>query len=170
MIGFFGGSFDPIHFGHLNLAHELMKNGELEEVWFCPAFISPFKLKGSLVSPSDRLHMIELAIKGVPQFKVIDEEIKRGGPSYTIDTIKELTRDTGRSFRLLLGEDQWDDFSKWKESEQLLDLAPPLIGGRVLDISSTEIRERLKKGGWIDDLVPKEVSEYIYNKGLYLNG
>jgi nicotinate-nucleotide adenylyltransferase len=182
MIGFFGGSFDPIHNGHLNLAIRLKEAAGLEKILFCPTFISPFKTHFKPASPEDRLKMIELAIQGAPGFELTDLEIKRGGPSFTIDTIKEILKHSNQPIRLILGEDQWASFPLWKEADELISLAPPLIGRRgggslpfavdipLFDVSSTEVRARVKGGQWIDHLVPKPVSEYIYNQGLYRNG
>ncbi|MCB1113879.1 MAG: nicotinate (nicotinamide) nucleotide adenylyltransferase [Chlamydiia bacterium] len=182
MIGFFGGSFDPIHNGHLNLAVQLKENAGLEKVLFCPTFISPFKAEKQAAHAKHRLKMIEMAIHGAPGFELIDLEIKREGKSYTIDTIQELQKQYHQPFRLLLGEDQWAGFPQWKEAEKLISLAPPLVGRRgaggtpfavdipLFDISSTEIRARVKAGQWVGHLVPEQVSEYILTQGLYLNG
>ena len=166
MIGFFGGTFDPIHSGHLNLAERLKSQAGLAEVWFCPAFLNPFKQKGS--SPEDRLEMIRLALQDRPGLKVIDDEIKKGGLSYTIDTIRALMEKTGKSFRLILGEDLVADFAKWKEASALIRLAPPLIGERDA-ISATHIRNLFVTGREreAEELVPPAVFDYILKKGLY---
>lgn len=180
MIGFFGGTFDPIHLGHLNLAIQLKEAAKLKEIWFCPAFCSPFK-KDSLTPPQDRLNMLKLTLEGAPGLKVIEDEIVKEGPSYTIDTIRKLMKETGHTFRLILGEDQIENFSKWKEAEELKKLAPPLFGKRgvsqnsqalsipLFDVSATEVRNRVKAGQWIGHLVPTQVSHYIHKKGLYLD-
>lgn len=182
MIGFFGGSFDPIHNGHLNLAVQLKEKAGLKKVLFCPAFVSPFKTGQKSADGKHRLKMIELAIEGAPGFEVIDDELQRGGPSYTIDTIRELLKKYDRPFRLILGEDQWSGFPQWKEAEALISIAPPLIGRRggggsplsveipQFDVSSSDVRARIRSGQWVGHLIPKQVSEYIQTQGLYLNG
>lgn len=182
MIGFFGGTFDPLHFGHINLALELKERAGLKEVWFCPAFKSPFKEGITSASAFDRLNMLKLGLKDVPGCKVIDDEIVREGPSYTIDTIRALMEKTGESFRLILGDDHLKEFSLWKEAEQLRKLAPLLMGQRgfsddaaiiktpLLDISATKIRERIKEGLYVGHLLPQTTLNYIYNHGLYLDG
>jgi nicotinate-nucleotide adenylyltransferase len=140
--GFFGGSFDPIHFGHISLAVRLLEEHKLEEILFCPAFYSPFKTRVPPVASSkDRLEMLKLALDH-PKFKIVTLELERGGPSYTIDTIRALKM---QGLRLILSEESAAFFSKWKEAEELVRLAPPLIGSREIPVSSTEIRERLKK-------------------------
>ena len=101
-IGFFGGSFDPIHFGHIRLAIDLMEEHKLGEVLFCPAYCSPFKLDNPPVANAEhRLNMLQLALKEVPQFKICTLEIERQGPSYTIDTLKKLKKQ-GVQLHLLL--------------------------------------------------------------------
>ena len=170
-VGFLGGSFDPIHFGHLNLAISLKESAGLKKILICPAGNSPFK-KAPHVAAHHRLKMCQLAVEDLDGFVVIDDEIKRDGPSYTIDTIRGLNE----SVRLLLGDDQLESFDKWKESEELKRLAPPLIGSRfnkeganipIIEISSTLVRERLKKGLPCLHLVPHKVLDYIFKNGLY---
>lgn len=165
MIGFFGGTFDPIHFGHLTLAQTLMEKAGLKEVWFCPAGQNPFKEGIKSASPEDRFEMCRLAVQDFPGFKVIDTEIKRKGPSYTIDTIRSLK---GGPFRLILGEDQILSFDQWKEVDALKQLAPPLIGPRDgVELRATNIRSRLEKGLPCAHLVPHKVLDYIFKNGLY---
>jgi len=188
MIGFFGGTFDPVHNGHINLAIELKEKGQLDEVWFCPASASPFKKENDTASGLDRLEMLRLALKDIPYFKILDNEIIRGGHSYTIDTLKSLIQETGKKFRLILGEDQIQSFSSWKDFETLIKIARPLVGGRsiensklinsedfefvripLFDISATSVRLRVKNNLYIKHLVSAEVENYILNKGLYRN-
>lgn len=179
MIGFFGGTFDPIHFGHLNLALRLREKAGLKEVWFCPAYVSPFKTSVKSASPEDRYEMVKLAIEGIEGFKVLDTEIKKKAPSYTIDTLRELISETNETFRLIIGSDQEADFMKWKEAEALKILAPPLMGERagspsssalplpLFDISATEIRERVKEGLYVGHQIPQAVQNYILKNKLY---
>lgn len=191
-VGFFGGSFDPIHFGHINLALSLLEKGRVDEVVFCPANSSPFK-EGSPPSASKehRLEMVKLAIAPIKQFTCFDGEVKRPPPSYTIETINFLIgKHPGVQYFLILGEDSLKDLEKWKEIEKLVQLAPPLVGSRissslslpaflsdlikkgrvetpVMEISATAIRERLHKGLFCGHLVPSKVLDYISQNHLY---
>lgn len=197
MIGFYGGTFDPIHIGHIHLAIRLLEAHQLSEVWFCPAKINPLRQSESPTPISHRLKMVELAISSIPKFKVIDLEAKREGPSYTFDTLCQLQKmqqekKDPRQIALLLGEDSIAQFDKWHRAEEIAEHFPLLIGRRlenfslphtspkisaaikkgwtpipVLDISSTEIRKRLKNGLYCGDLVPAIVMDYIYLNRLY---
>ncbi|PIS03362.1 MAG: hypothetical protein COT85_00765 [Chlamydiae bacterium CG10_big_fil_rev_8_21_14_0_10_42_34] len=163
MIGFFGGSFDPIHFGHLTLAIDMLETYKLEKILFCPAFCSPFKSENPpKTSPEHRLTMLQLALDH-PQFEILTLELDRKGSSYTIDTIRELQI---KGLRLILSEDVAEDLEQWKEAEELIRLAPPLIGPRTF-ISSTLIRDRLKKNLYCKHLIPAKVLEYIEKHQLY---
>lgn len=197
-IGLFGGSFDPIHFGHLHLAIEMFEKHALDRVLFVPAQLSPFKRQAPpQFNAKDRFEMVRLAIEPLQQFSVLRCEIEREGPSYTIDTVRKLYEEAdqkGESWQLhlILGEDALVDLAKWKEADNLVRLAPPLIGSRmsepkifssyssamtqavqegmtkipVLEISSTIIRERLKKKLFCGHLVPSLVLDYIYSRSL----
>jgi nicotinate-nucleotide adenylyltransferase len=192
-IGFFGGTFDPPHFGHLHLAIEMMEIHRLDEVWFCPAFRSPHKAHQECAAPQHRIAMVEKAISGVPAFKLQDCEAKQAGVSYTIDTLKKLATPHA-IFHLILGEDSLEGFSSWKEAEALLALAPPLIGSRIdrfehliknlhpslrhsvikgftsiplVEISSTLIRRRLIDKKYCGHLLPGKVLDYIHQNQLY---
>lgn len=177
-VGLYGGTFDPIHLGHLNLAVELMEKSLLDEVLFCPAYRSPLK-ESPIAAPKDRLAMVRLAIKGFKGFSVTDIEIGRGNVSYTIDTVRSLISSSIELY-LLLGAEAALNFDKWKECDQILKLATPLVGNRVLadtslkviptkvmEISSTEIRSRLAKGLPCGHLVPRAVLDYIHLNKLY---
>ena len=198
-IGFFGGTFDPIHCGHLNLAIEILEARQLDEVWFCPAYISPHKLEISPTSVEHRLKMLSLAIEGEPRFKILDTEIKRLSPSFTIDTIQELlATQLGKSdphrFSLILGEDAFPGFFHWRQPEEIVRLVPLLIGSRsgffpteelkgdpriiesiengitptrVMEISSTDIRDRISRRLYCRHLMPAKVLDYIYAHDLY---
>lgn len=195
-IGFFGGSFDPIHFGHIHLALQMLELHKLDRVLFCPAFLSPFRGdEPPRATPKQRLEMTALAIKPIEKFSLLDVEVKREETSYTIDTIRSLKKDAenrGKKchFHLILGEDSLLRLADWKEIKDLLLLAPPLVGSRmpqalsipeslkpliqkgitkipVMEISSTEIRERIKKRLYCGHLVPAKVLDYIYENLLY---
>ena len=196
-IGFLGGSFDPIHYGHIHLALELQERYQLDAVLFCPAFLSPAKQEDPpQASAEERLAMVSLALEGLPQFSILDHEIKRQGISYTIDTIRALIEESNlkqekKKFHLLLGDDALENILPWHEIEELFLLSPPLIGSRtgvipthlpplmtekvrkgftrmpILDISSTLLRERLKKKLYCAHLMPAKVLDYIYENQLY---
>ena len=136
-IGLFGGTFDPIHVGHLNLAFELMEKKELDQVWFIPAQVNPFKTEAPPQAMGHRLEMVQLAIQGIPEFHLKDLEKERPPPSYTIDTLKafiaeEAYKPTPHQFYLLLGEDAIPSFHSWHLSEEIVKLVPLLIGSRSL--------------------------------------
>ncbi len=165
MRGFFGGTFDPIHFGHIGLAVHLLEAHQLKEILFCPAFCSPFKTKAPpMASPAHRLAMLELALDH-PQFKITTIELDRKDSSYSIETIRALRI---KDLRLILSEETAAHLDKWKETEELVRLAPPLIGPRRTDISSTEIRARLKKKLYCGHLIPAKALEYIQKHRLYI--
>lgn len=195
VIGIFGGTFDPIHLGHLNLAIEILEKKPLDEVWFCPARSSPFKREGESTAAHHRLKMIDLAIAPIPAFRSVDIELQREGPSYTIDTLRyfveqEKSNPSPTTFSLIMGEDTFFNFFNWRHPEEIMRLAPLTIGcrqynlagkedpvieqalkgclsTRIMEISGTEIRERLKKGLYCGHLVPKEVLDYIREFHLY---
>lgn len=195
-VGLFGGSFDPLHFGHLNLAIELKEKWGLEEVWFCPAKISPLKMHlAPKVDAQQRLEMLRLVLSGIPGFRVLDIEVNREGPSYTVDTLLNLHKQyPGNEYYLLMGDDVLTKFFKWHKPDEIVSLAALLIGlrskgehleilgdaeirkalkegmteTRVMEISSTELRERLKKRAYCGHLVPAKILDYIYQNDLYL--
>lgn len=188
-----GGSFDPIHFGHFNLALSLMETHGLDEVLWIPAKINPLKTKMP-IEDHHRLRMLELAIEDVSFFKISDQEIKREGASYTIETLRNL--DPQNQYYLLLGDDVIPHFMRWKDPEAITDLATLLIGARqgselpdlshfpdkikksfkegwtpipILDISSTQLRKRLKDKLICSHLMPAKVLDYIAAHGLYFS-
>ncbi len=190
-IGFFGGTFDPIHFGHIHLAIQLFEIHKLDEVLFCPAYCSPLKTAAPPhASPQHRFAMSALAIEGIPHFRMTSYEIERADPSSTIDTLHALHGESRGAvkFRLLLSEEAAAHFDQWKDFQELIRLAPPLIGVRsspqlhgnladalspgftateIFEVSSTSIRARLKKGLYCGHLVPNKALEYIEHNGLY---
>lgn len=165
-VGFFGGSFDPIHFGHIALAVQLMETHKLDEILFCPAFCSPFKTASPpIATPLQRLAMLKAALE-LPQFNITTLELDRPGPSYTIDTLRSLQTPKAH-FRLLLSDEAAAHLDKWKETQELLRLAPPLISPRIFPISSTDVRARLKKNLYCGHLIPAKSLEYIQKHRLY---
>jgi nicotinate-nucleotide adenylyltransferase len=196
-IGVFGGTFDPIHNGHLTIAEEVRTQLALKEVWFVPTG-HPWLKVGRVISPwEQRVQMIELAIYGRPYFRLSTIEASRPGPSYTIDTIIELKRQlkTAELF-FIMGWDSLNSLPLWKESNNLITLcrlvAVPRPGGEPpdlmvldeavpglsqnvimlskpqLDISATEIRARVAQSIPIDGMVPLPVLKYIQQNRLYV--
>ncbi|NGX33787.1 MAG: Nicotinate-nucleotide adenylyltransferase [Candidatus Anoxychlamydiales bacterium] len=189
-IGFFGGSFDPIHFGHINLAIQILEKLKLGKILFCPANISPFKTKNPpIASSKDRFEMVKQAIKNFKNFDITDFEIKNEDISYTINTLKEIKNKN--NLRLIITEDTLLNFQKWKDYKNILKIAPLIVGVRnkflqnfeskdfilssknfvetnIFEISSTEIRKRLKNHKNCYHLIPKETLDYIYKRKLYL--
>lgn len=156
-IGLFGGTFDPIHFGHLNLALELKEKTNLDEVWFIPARVNPFKIDLLPIDIDHRLKMISLAIQEVPFFFVKDIEKERTIPSYTIDTVKyfvrnELFPSASYQFFLLLGEDAVPGFFHWHQAGEIVTLVNLLIGSRTgswnhnFDLYDEKVRKAVLEG------------------------
>jgi nicotinate-nucleotide adenylyltransferase len=196
-LGILGGTFDPIHNGHIMMADESLVRLGLDEVLFIPAGHPRFKGRDSVSEASHRLQMLRLAISGKPAFRLSAMEIDRKGTTYTIDTVRELKKGLGAQDELffIMGRDSLQDFPLWHKPDELitlcrlvvipragwpeLDLASleRLVAGLtektivldspVIDISSSDIRERMKNGIEIRGLVPDAVADYITEKGLY---
>ncbi|MCM8756914.1 MAG: nicotinate-nucleotide adenylyltransferase [Candidatus Omnitrophica bacterium] len=187
-LGIFGGTFDPVHIGHLILAEMAREQFNLSKIFFVPAGLSPFK-KTTVATGEQRLRMIKLAISSHPNFKVSDFELKLPRPSYTYDTVCHFRHlfPQSRLF-FLLGEDAFKDLPGWHRVQELCELVTFLVamrstdsvvppGGvnlrfRVLnspfvDISSSLIRERCRKEKSIRYLVPERVARYIEKEQLY---
>ena len=184
-IGLFGGTFDPFHLGHLILAQEAKEELKLDGIVFIPAKLSPHKVgEHPIVSKEHRLAMIQEAIQGEGDFHLDDRELRREGISYTIDTVRELQEESPLTeFVWLIGEDHLPKLSSWKESEELQQRVAfavftrgknhelqqcdfPMIQ-RYIDISSTEIRERLARGASVRYFLPTPVFKYIEKLSLY---
>ena len=176
-VGIFGGTFDPVHFGHLNLAISMMEACALEQVFFVPAFQSPFKGNAPPSASADhRRAMLQLAIAPIKSFKLIDWELQQEGPSYAIDTVRKLAKDSSLELHYLLGQDHQATFHRWKNADELARLAPPLFASREgeggvaiprFEISSTKVRERLFRHQYCGHLIPAPVLEYIQHHQLY---
>ncbi len=194
-IGILGGTFNPVHLGHLYIAEEAMKNLKLDHVIFMPNFIPPHK-ENTSVSADERLKMLYLALSDHPDFSVSTFEIEKAGVSYTYETVEELHRrhplDT---FFFIIGEDSYVNFWKWKNPDRILKYVEVAVIERsgfskdasrktdelfrqnhkeafriqseTVDISSTDIRIRLKEGENVCELLPRKVAEYIEEKHLY---
>ncbi len=188
-LGLFGGSFDPVHRGHLALAAAAHAGLGLDGVLFVPAYSPPHKPDRVLAPVNDRLAMLEAALRGHPAFTLSRIETDTAAPAYTIDTVHALQRlhGAGTAFVLLLGWDAWLDFPQWHQSDRLrtdVEIAvaprPGADGGSIegalripcdpLAISSSEVRARVAVGQDITALVPQPVAAYIDAHGLYRHG
>ncbi len=190
-IGFFGGTFDPPHNGHLIVAQDALEALELDRVVFVPAGAPPHKDGGEVTDAGLRLAMTTAAVAGDPRFEVSDREVARDGPSWTVETLRALRNedDRGEMF-LLMGADQFADFARWREPDEIVRLAnvvvltrrgdgapgPGAAAGdfrdRVIevtriDVSSTSIRERARRGRSLRYLVPDAVARIIDRERLY---
>jgi nicotinate-nucleotide adenylyltransferase len=131
-LGIFGGSFDPVHVGHLQLAATCREHAALDEVWFMPAARQPFKLQGPRATDDDRYAMLELALADQRQMRVSRIELDRAGISYTVDTLRVIAaKQPSSELFLLLGEDALIDLPTWREAEEVCRLAAPLITARA---------------------------------------
>jgi nicotinate-nucleotide adenylyltransferase len=131
-VGLFGGTFDPIHFGHLRAALEVKEGFGLAEVFLIPAAIPPHKAREGMAPAPDRLHMIELAVEGVPGLTASDVEIRREGPSYTIDTVRHFRRELSHAAEvfLIMGLDAFLEIDTWKAYHELLSLVSVIVISR----------------------------------------
>lgn len=130
-LGLFGGTFDPVHLGHLILAEACREQCRLDEVWFLPAAEPPHKKRPDLTSADKRVEMLRLAIGGHEAFSVCTREIERGGLSYTVDTLSELAaEDANRQLFFLLGGDSLADLPRWREPARICQLAIPVVVSR----------------------------------------
>jgi nicotinate-nucleotide adenylyltransferase len=189
-LGVFGGSFNPIHFGHLLAADDVRSQLRLDRVLFIPTWHPPHK-RGPLTPYLHRLAMTRLAIQGEPGFELCPVEESQPGPSYTVDTLRELhSLYPGAALFLVIGSDQYRDVASWHQPDLLTNLArvvvmsrpgverPPLFTGhapkRVLfrpiipvGISAAAIRARLAKGLSVRYMLPVRVAEYVRRHRLY---
>ncbi len=187
--GVFGGTFDPPHIGHLIAAQDAREALRLDRVLFVPASQPPHKAVGGITDARVRREMLQAAISDNPAFELCDLELKRQGPSYTVETLRELARSYPEDqFFLLIGADQAREFLTWREPESIARLATvvplaragvdtfaglgPLLHDPVsvtrIDVSGTEIRERLESSLPVQYLVPRAVERIIREQGLYL--
>lgn len=186
-VGIFGGTFDPIHLGHLITATYVLEKRNLDKIIFIPCFVSPLRIGEKHASSIQRINMIKDAIKDYPHFDVSDIEIKREGISFTIDTINQL-REQYSDIELIIGFDNLLVLEKWKSPDEILSLVNIVVLNRkveeqilenrffmrvnivdtpVIEISASQIRNRVSQSLSIDFLVPISVKEYIYKNKLY---
>ena len=183
-IGVLGGSFDPVHHGHLIAARTLLEKLELDRVLLIPAGQQPFKRDGHGAEAGDRAAMVELAIRGEAGLEMDRMESERAGASYTVDTLAALReRCPGADLTLLLGADAAVEFPAWRSAQRVRELAKvvvfsragaapssvelPLVEIPALEISSTDVRARVRTGRSIRYLVPEAVAQYIETRKLY---
>jgi nicotinate-nucleotide adenylyltransferase len=188
MIGLLGGSFDPIHHGHLIVGQVARETLGLEELRFVPARQQPFKTGRHGASAEHRAAMLELALAGSAGMGVERAELGRTGPSYSVDTLRQLReREPGVALTLLLGADAAAELDAWHQAREIPALArvvvfarpgsalpsSPLVADLIevpaIEISATEIRRRVREGRSIRYWVPDPVAEYISRHGLYLD-
>lgn len=188
-IGLFGGSFNPVHHGHLLIARAALEELALDRLVFIPAAQSPFKPGQPLAPDADRLRWLRLALAGWTRCEVDPLEIERGGVSYTIDTVRRLhERHPGTRFCWLVGADHLATLPQWREAGTLAGLVefavvprpgevptpPPapfrvhVLGGVPTAISSSAVRDRVRQGLPVDLLLPPAVAAAVVNSGLYL--
>jgi nicotinate-nucleotide adenylyltransferase len=179
-VGLLGGSFDPVHFGHLRAAEWARQTYSLDSVRLMPAMRSPFK-EPPVASEADRLRMVELATEGNSHLDVERAELDRPAPSYTVDTLRHLTAlESGNRFALIVGSDAARGLDKWREIDEIRRMADILILARPGDetlqnaapfaglaISASEVRREVHAGRSIRYLTPESVRRYIEEKGLY---
>lgn len=186
-IGILGGTFNPIHIGHLILAEEARERIGLDKVIFVPTFLPPHKDNSDIAPAKDRLNMVRLAIKGNRHFLVSDVEIRRDGRSYTIDTLKEFNKKYSRQdLYFIIGSDLLKYLDDWKDLDEIIKLVKFIVvtrpgfplekipsyiktmAIRAVDVSAFEIRSCVKENKSFRYLVPEAVYKYIVNKKLYL--
>ena len=197
-IGIMGGTFNPIHNGHLTLAEHAYREYFLDEVVFIPSGKPSYKAGIWIASDRDRLEMVHLAIEEKPYFSLSTMEIDRTGNTYTVDTMKQLQRENGKdTYYFLIGADSLFDLKEWYRVEELLKITKFIVATRHhanmqdlhnaaeqlsnqygtefsflnmpnIDISSSDIRARLKEGKSISNMIPSKVEDYIRRQKLYL--
>lgn len=188
-LGLFGGTFNPPHLGHLKLAQSFADKLGLSEVRIIPSYVPPHKQAIDLASGNDRLEMCRLTFSGDSRFRVSDMEIKRGGKSYTYDTLTAIKKEEPNTdIYMFVGSDMLNSFDKWYRYEDILKLCTlcacvrskdDVLSGKFgyikidfepIDISSTEIRRMIKEGDGAENYLAPEVSNYIRERRLYIEG
>jgi len=188
MVGLFGGSFDPVHHGHLIVGQVAAETLGLDSLRFVPAREQPFKRGRHGASPEQRAAMLDLAVAGSPGLRVERAELERTGPSFTVDTLRALrAREPGVRLTLLLGADAAAELEAWHEAAEIPRLATvvvfarsgmpvpksPLIARTIqvpaVEISATEVRRRAGEGRSLRYWVPDRVAEYVTRHRLYLD-
>lgn len=186
-IGILGGTFNPIHLGHLILADEVRQKLRLDKVFFIPVYLPVHKEAKDLIPPLERLKMVRMAVKDNPYFEAIDIEIKRKVKSYTIDTLRDLCHiyPQAKKFYFIVGSDALSYLNNWKDISQVMKLAKFVVASRPnyplknlpkdilplavesVDVSGFRLRQRLKNNESVRYYLPQEVHNYIIKKGFY---
>ena len=186
-IGILGGTFNPIHNGHLVLADEVRQKLALEKILFIPVFSPVHKEAQDLIPAPERLKMVKMGIRDNPQFEALDIEIRRKGRSYTIDTLKALKirYPEVKKFFFIVGSDGLAYLDSWKDIEEVMKLAKLVIAARPnyplrnlpkgilpvtiesIEVSGFRLRQRIKNGESVRYYLPQEVYKYIASRGLY---
>ncbi|MFH8142657.1 MAG: nicotinate (nicotinamide) nucleotide adenylyltransferase [Muribaculaceae bacterium] len=187
VIGVFGGSFNPVHAGHISLAREVVARKLADKVVMVLSPLNPLKEDpASLIDDYLRMEMLRIACLPYPRLEASDIELSMPRPSYTIDTLRRLAASNpGDSFRLVIGADNWECFDRWKDYREILRDFHPIVYPRegcampgedsqatpmwadLLPVSSTMIRQRLITGETVNNLIPPAVLDYIRANGLY---
>jgi len=187
-IGLLGGTFDPIHVGHLIIAEWIRESWGLKKIIFVPAALPPHKKNVKMTDKKDRLEMVKLSIRDNPKFEISDIEINEENVSFTVDTLKEFSKGDDEIY-FIIGGDSLKEFPTWKDPDEIIRLSNIVVARRPnhedngkkiiysdkvifsdspeISISSTQIRERVKEGKSIKYLVHPAVEEYILKKGFY---
>lgn len=195
-IGIMGGTFNPIHFGHLLLAETAFHQFKLDEILIMPTKNPYYKKISNSVTEDDRVAMVELAIEDNQHFRLSKEELNREGTTYTVETLSHLTtKHPDYEYYFIMGADSLYHIESWKDTEKILEMATIVVAGRagtgtslssqieyienkydatiyrlnspVLEISSNDIRRRVRDGESIRYLLPSKVVDYIYEHNLY---
>lgn len=195
-LGLYGGTFDPVHYGHLLAAEQCREQRRLDEVWFVPAASPPHKRHETISPGQQRAEMLELATAGHPQLRVSRIELERSGPSFTVQTLEQLREEEpDRELCLLIGADSLADFPSWREPARILELAEVFVVNRGrsqpnlaavgaaigeesadriglvsmpgIDLSASDIRQRVGTGRSIRYMTPRAVEMYVQQNGLY---
>jgi nicotinate-nucleotide adenylyltransferase len=198
-LGIYGGSFDPVHFGHLLLAESCREQCQLDEIWLLPAAVPPHKTDRTMTSAQRRIEMLKLAIGGHDALRVSTIEVDRGGVSYTVDTLTTIRQQhPSAQLFLLMGADTLYDLPNWREPQRVCELAMPVVVQRsgspppdldvlrpivaaeqianiqqhqvtmpIIELASTEIRQRVANGMSIRYRTPRAVEKYIETNRLY---
>jgi nicotinate-nucleotide adenylyltransferase len=188
-IGILGGSFDPIHQGHLALARESEKQFRLDKILFVPVLISPTKSGQASVTPAPlRARMVELAIQEEPRWELSDIELSRAGVSYTVDTLRQLRKIYPLPHKLffIAGADSYLDLAKWKKPEEIMRLSEWIVAPRPssrlpsklpprfhllrmppVEISASELRDKIEQGKNVSAWVPSQVKNYLKRMKIY---
>ncbi|THU41937.1 nicotinate-nucleotide adenylyltransferase [Niastella caeni] len=187
-VGLYFGSFNPIHHGHLIIANYMLQNSDLDQIWLVVSPQNPFKQSGSLLNSYHRLYLVQLAIETEPKLKASDIEFRLPQPSYTVNTLAYLQEKYPmHQFAIIMGSDSFENLSKWKNYEFILQHCPIYVYRRpghevinnfkqgniivmdapLLQISATLIRNNIKQGKSIRYLIPDKVIEEIERNGFY---